>query len=102
MTEDTSIKELHNITYITYINQINLTSVIEISGVQIEIHILFVQQYQTHRRSICISPLVLDSHSRVIFWCHCSLFTSCVSMIQTYLNPSLPSNLVTCRNKMHQ
>ena len=29
---------------------------------------LFVQQYQTHRRSISISLLVRNSHFRVTFW----------------------------------
>ena len=60
---------------------------------------LFVQQYQTHRRSFCISLLVLNSHSRANFWYHWSLYTSCVSMIRTCPNSSLPSNLVKCHNK---
>ena len=39
---------------------------------------LFVQQHQTHRRSISISPLVLMSHTRVIvFWHH--RLTACLT-----------------------
>ena len=40
---------------------------------------IFVRKSQTHRRSICITPLVLDSHSSAIFGAIIP-YTLCISV----------------------
>ena len=60
---------------------------------------LFVQQYQTHGRSIGISPLVPDSHSRANFWRHCSLYTMCISAKD--LNMPQPSRCLATWSCVH-
>ena len=56
---------------------------------------LFPQQWQIHRGCICISPLVLDSHSTAFFDTSVDPIPAAFMWSKQAPNPRLPSNWVT-------